>query len=87
MFRLLMIFGQIRGEPWYGKNSGLVQGLTTGPHHIQLTWGYFLSVPGPIVAQIERRAVLDLGDKPQGACRRHDQTERVGADDRCRFRH
>ncbi len=47
-----MIFGQIRGEPWYGKNSGLVQGLTTGPHHIQLTGGDFLSVPGPIAAQM-----------------------------------
>jgi len=39
MFRLLMIFGQSWAEPWYGKNSGLVQGLTTGPHHIQLTGG------------------------------------------------
>ena len=72
MFRLLRIFGQSWGEPWYGKNSGLVQGLTTGPHHIQLTGGYFLSVPGPIAAQIEYRTTLDLVDKPQGACRRHD---------------
>ena len=81
MFRPLMIFGQSWGEPWYGNNAGLVQGLTTGPHHIQLTGGDFLSVPGPIAAQIERRATLDLVEKPQRACRRHDQTERMGADD------
>ena len=76
-----MIFGQSWGEPWYGKNACLVQGLTTGPHHIQLTGGHFLSVPGPIVTQIECCATLDLVDKPQGACRRHDQTKRIGADD------
>ena len=81
MVGLLMIFGQIWGEPWYGKNSGLVQGLTTGPHHVELAGGNFLSVPGPIAAQIERRAALDLVEKPQSACRRHDETERVGADD------
>src|SRR5689334_9331949 len=81
MVRLLMICGQSWGEPWYGKNAGLVQGLTTGPHHIQLTRGSFLSVPGPIVAQVERRATLDLVDKPQGACRRQDQPECIGADD------
>src|SRR4030095_4244049 len=69
------------GYPGYGKNAGLVQGLTTGPHHIQLTGSYFLSVPGPIAAQIERRATLDLVDKPQGAGRHHDQTERMSADD------
>src|SRR5437870_5322483 len=81
MCRLLMIFGQSWGEPWYGKNAGLVQGLTAGPHHIQLTGGDFLSVPGPIAAKIERRVPLDLVDKPQGACGRHDETERIGADD------
>ena len=64
MFRLLRSVGQSWGERWYGKNSGLVQGLTTGPHHIQLTGGSFLSVPGPIAVQIERRATLDLVDKP-----------------------
>ena len=72
MFRLLRIFSQSWGEPWYGKNAGLVQGLTTGRHHIQLTGGYFLSIPGPVVAQIACRATLDLVDKPQGACCRHD---------------
>ena len=64
MFRLLMIFGQSGGEPWYGKNSGLVEGFTTGPHHIPLTRGDLLSVPGPIVAQSERHATLGLVDKP-----------------------
>src|SRR5262245_46859879 len=31
------------------------------------------------------RAVLDLGEKPQGASRRHAQAERVGADDALPF--
>ena len=33
-----MIFSQIWAEPWYGKNSGLMQGLTTGPYPIELDW-------------------------------------------------
>ena len=61
-----MIFGQSEGEPWYGKNAGLVQGLPTGFRHVELTGGYFLSVPRPIVTQIARRTTLDLVDKPQG---------------------
>src|SRR5262249_54257627 len=76
-----MIFGQIRTEPWYGKNAGLVQGLPTGLRHVKLTWRYFLSVPRPIAAQRHGRAALNLVDKPQRACRRHDQTKRIGADD------
>jgi hypothetical protein len=81
MFRLLLIFGQIRDEPWYRHNSSVIQGLTTGPYHIELAGSNFLSVPRPVVAQREHHAVFDLVDKPQGACRRHDQTERIGADD------
>src|SRR4051794_30412385 len=81
MFGLLVIFGQVWGEPWYRKNSGFIEGFTTGPHHVQLTGGYLLSVPRPIAAQMERRAALNLADKPQCACRCHDQTERVGTDD------
>ena len=72
-----MIFGQSRGEPWDGKNSGLMQGLPTGPHYLQLTGGSFLSIPGPIAAQRHIYTALTLGDKPQRACRRHDQTQRV----------
>src|SRR6266851_7968619 len=81
MFGLLIIFGQIRGEPCYGHNSGVIQGLTTGAHYVKLAGSNLLSVPRPIATQIERRATLDLVDKPQRACRRQDQTERVGADD------
>ena len=81
MFGLLVIFGHLWGEPWYGKNTSLLEGFTAGPHHVQLTGGFFLSVPGPRAAQIECRAALDLVDKPQGACRHHDQTERIGTDD------
>ena len=81
MFGLLVIFGQIWGEPWYGKNSRFLKGLTTGPHDVKLAGSNLLSVPRPVVAQRERHAVFDLVDKPQRACRRHDQTERIGADD------
>jgi hypothetical protein len=80
-----MIFGQIRAEPWYRKNAGLMQGLTTGPHHIQLTWRNLLSVPGPIAAQRHTRAALNLVDKPQRACRGHDQTKRVRPQDAVPF--
>ena len=61
MFGLLVIFGQLWGEPWYGKNAGLMEGLPTGPHHVELTGGYFLSVPGPIAAQWHVRAATPLG--------------------------
>jgi hypothetical protein len=76
-----MIFCQSWGKPGYGTNAGLVQGLTPGPHHIQWTGRYFLSVPGPLAAPLERRATLDLVDQPQGAGRHPDQTERMSADD------
>jgi hypothetical protein len=85
MFGLLVIFGQIWGEPWNGKNSCFLKGFTTGPHHIQLTRGDFLPVPGPIVAQWQRRARLDLVDKPQRACRRQGQTQCVRPHDALPF--
>ena len=75
-----MIFGQSWGAPWEGKNPGLVQGHTTGPHHRPLTGGYCLSVPGSIPAQRERRATRDWVDQPPRACRRPDHTDRVGAE-------
>ena len=87
MFGLLVIFGQFWGEPWYGKNSGFIEGFTTGPHHVQLTGGYLLSVPRPITAQMERRAALNLADKPQGACRCHDKRNVLAPMMRCRLRH
>src|SRR5919197_4203408 len=81
MFGLLMIFGQIRAEAWYGKNAGLMESLPTGLRHVELTWRHLLSVPRPIAAQRYSRAALNLVDKPQRACRCHDQTKRVGAED------
>ena len=63
------------------ENSGFIEGVTTGPHHVQLTGGSLLSVPRPITAQMERRAALHLADKPPGACRCPDQTARVGTDE------
>ena len=74
-----MIFGQSWDEPWYGKNSGVVQRLAAGPDDVELAGGHFLAVPGTIAAQIER-VPLVLVHKPQRACGRQDQTQRVGAD-------
>ena len=85
MFGLLMIFGQIRGEPCYGENSGLIEGLTTGVHHIKLTWCHLLSVPGTITAQMHTGTGLNLRDKPQGASCGHDHTKRVRPDDALSF--
>jgi hypothetical protein len=34
MCGLLRIFGQLWAEPWYGNNSSVLQGLTTGPHRV-----------------------------------------------------
>jgi hypothetical protein len=80
MFGLLVIFGQVWGEPWYGKNSGFIEGVTTGPHHVPLTGGSLLSGPRPITAQMARRAARNWAEKPPWACRGPDQTERVGTD-------
>jgi hypothetical protein len=81
MFGLLMIFGQIRGEPWYGQYACPIENLTTSPRHIKLTWSRLLSVAWPIAAQIPPRTPLNLVNKPQRAGCRHDQTKRVGAHD------
>ena len=81
MFRLLRIFDQLWGEPWYGNNSCFLQGRTTGPHHIELAGSQLLSVPWPIAAQRERHAAFDVVDTPQRACCGQDHTQRVGADD------
>jgi hypothetical protein len=81
MFGLLMIFGQLWAEPWYGKNSSLMQRLTAGPYHVKLPRRSLLSVSGTIAWQVQMRAALNLGDEPQRASRRHHQTDRVGADD------
>ena len=44
IFRLLMIYGQIWGTPWCGKNSRLIPALTRGPRHITLSWRRPLSL-------------------------------------------
>jgi hypothetical protein len=46
MFGLLIIFGQLWGEPWYENNAGLMEGLPTGFRDVELTGRRFLSVPG-----------------------------------------
>src|SRR5919198_5972041 len=78
MFGLLIIFGQLWGEPWYRKNPGCIEGLPTGFCHVELTGRHFLSVPGPVAAQGPLRAAIHVRHKPQRACRGQDQTARVG---------
>src|SRR5215831_16901648 len=81
MFGLLVIFGQLWDEPWYGKNTSLMEGLPTGLRDVELTGGSFLSVPGPVAAQGHTCAAIHVGHEPQRACRCQDQTQRVGPDD------
>ena len=81
MFGLLIIFGQFWGEPWYRKNSGLMESLPTCLRYIELTGCYFLSVPGTVAAQRYTCAAIYVGNEPQRACRYQDQTQRVGPDD------
>jgi hypothetical protein len=69
MFGLLIIFGRLWGEPWYGKNAGLMEGLPTGLRDVELTGCCFLSVPGLVAAQRHTRAAINLVDKPQRAYR------------------
>jgi len=88
MFGLLVIFGQVWGEPWYGKNAGLMEGLPTGLRYVQLTWCYFLSVPGPIAAQMHSCAALNLLDSIgipilRLPSRPHDTKARWGEEGTC----
>jgi hypothetical protein len=85
MFGLLMIFGQLWAEPWDGNNSSFLQGLTTGPYHIELTGGSLLPVPWSIAAEIQTRAAIALVDAPQRARCGHDQTACVGPDEALPF--
>src|SRR5215471_1031484 len=81
MFGFLLIFGQIWGEPWYGKNPGCIEGLPTGFRDVELTGRYLLSVPGPVAAQRHTRAAINVGNEPQRPGRRPYHTQRVGTDD------
>ena len=85
MFGLLIIFGHLWGEPWYGKNTGLMEGLPTGLRDVELTGCRFLSVPGPVAAQRHTRAAIHLVDTPQRACRGQDQPQRVCPHDALAF--
>ena len=81
MFRLLMIFGRIKAEPWYGKNAGPMQGLSTGLRDVELTGRHLLSVPGPVAAQAHRWVAIHVRNKPERACCCQYQTQRVRPQD------
>jgi len=78
MCGLLVMCGQVWGEPWEGKHAGGIEGGTPGPHHGPLPGGSLRSVPRPIEAQMERRAARNVAPTPQGACRCPAPTARVG---------
>src|SRR5919198_2860722 len=80
MVRLLMIFGQIWDEPWYGKNPRLVQGFATGPDDVEMTGGAFVPVPGAIATEIQRVSLVGVFQEPQCARGGHHQAKRVGPD-------
>ena len=80
MFGLLVIVGQLWGEPWYGKHTGLIEGLPTGLRDGELAGGSFLSVPGPVAAQRHTCATLHGGNAPPRACCHPAHTQCVGAD-------
>src|SRR5215467_11022090 len=86
MCGLLVIFGKLWGEPWYGKNAGLMEGLPTGFRHVELTGGHFLSVPGPVAAQRHTRATIHVGNEPQRAAARTKRNV-LAPTMRCRLRH
>src|ERR671927_3262 len=81
MFGFLLIFGQIWGEPWYGKNPAGIEGLPTGLRNVELTGRSLLSVPGPVAAQRHTYPAIHVGNEPQRACRRQGQPQCVGPDD------
>src|SRR3954471_12029469 len=69
---------KIWGEPWYGKNSGLVQHLAARPANIELAGSFLVTVPGPIALQVEGLCPACLLHEPQRAGRRQDQAQRIG---------
>src|SRR5512134_799978 len=85
MCGLLVIFGHLWGEPWYGKNASLMEGLPTGLRHVELTGRRFLSVPGPVAAQRHPRGAINVGHEPPCTCRGQDHAQCVGPDDALAF--
>ena len=79
--RVVVIFSQILGEPWYGKDAGLVQGLATGPDDVQLAGRALLPVPRPIAVESDEVGPARLFQEPQRACRGQPEAQRVGPDD------
>jgi hypothetical protein len=85
MFRFLLICGQIWAEPWSGKNTGLMEGLSTGLRDVELTGRHLLSVPGPVAAQEYRWVAIYVHNKPERACGCQHQTQRVRPQDALPF--
>src|SRR5262249_20296577 len=81
MFGLLVMFGQLGDEPWYGNHASRMPGLATSPHHRPWTGRSLLSVPGPRAAPRHTRATLNVGDTPQRAGCGQDHTHGGGPPD------
>src|SRR5918994_3280214 len=76
-----MIFGKLCGEPWYGENTGLLQGFATGPGDVELARGALLPVPGAMATEVRSRGLVHLCEEPQCPRGSHDEAKRIGPDD------
>jgi hypothetical protein len=76
----LLIYGKSWGEPWYGKNSSLLQRLAAGPDDVELAGGAFLAVPGARELEIAGTGLAGLCHKPQRTRGRQEEAQGVGPD-------
>lgn len=80
MVPLLMIFGTIWGNPWYGENARLMQGFSPGQGHGELAGGALLPVPGSITPEIQPVRLVSLVEKPERPRGGHHEAKGVGPD-------
>ena len=79
-FRAPVIYGKSWGEPWYGKNSGVLQRLAAGPDDVELAGGALLAIPGARALEVEGGRAAGLLHKPQRAGGRQDEAQGIGPD-------
>jgi hypothetical protein len=78
MFKLLRNFRKTGSEPWYRKNSCGVERFAPGPDNVELRGGAFLTVPGPIALQRQRRAPCGSLHKPESTRGHKDKAQGIG---------
>jgi hypothetical protein len=80
MVPLLMMFGTIWGKSWSGENARLMQGVSTGPGHVEWAGGAFLPGPGSITPEIHPVRLVRLVETPARPRGGHHEATRVGPD-------